>query len=124
MVRTTGETTTTRVFAVLSYPTVTGGDVAAVFARLREPCRHFSIKRISLGPPSPSKLIAVHPTRNPSLSSRNDRQTNRLPRRIPTNSIPRQNSGMGTDLEARVGWWPCYVDDQITPLPHWEPDHK
>ena len=37
----TSETATSRVLAVLSYTTVTGGDVAAVLASLREPCRHF-----------------------------------------------------------------------------------
>ena len=41
VVHTTGETTTSGVLAVLAYTTVTGGDVAAVLASLREPCRHF-----------------------------------------------------------------------------------
>ena len=41
VVLTTSETATSWVFAVLSDTTVTGGDVSAVLASLREPCRHF-----------------------------------------------------------------------------------
>jgi hypothetical protein len=38
---TTSETTTSRMLAVLSDTSVTGGDVAAVLARFREVRRHF-----------------------------------------------------------------------------------
>ena len=41
---TTSETTTTRVFAVLAYTTVSGGDVSAVLASLRKSGRHFLCK--------------------------------------------------------------------------------
>ena len=41
VVLTTSKTTTSGVLAVLAYTTVTGGDVSAVLASLREPCRHF-----------------------------------------------------------------------------------
>lgn len=37
---TTSETATTRMLAVLANTTVTGGDVSAVLASLREPSRH------------------------------------------------------------------------------------
>ena len=41
VVRTTSETTTSGMLAVLAYTSMTGRDVAAVLASLREPCRHF-----------------------------------------------------------------------------------
>ena len=40
MMRTTSETTTSRVLAVLSYTTMTGRDVTAVLAGIREAGRH------------------------------------------------------------------------------------
>lgn len=40
MVGTTSETTTSRVLTVLAYTTMTGGDVTAVFAGVRETGRH------------------------------------------------------------------------------------
>ena len=41
VVLTTGETATTGMLAVLAHPSVTGRDVAAVLASLREPGGHF-----------------------------------------------------------------------------------
>jgi hypothetical protein len=47
VVLTTGKTTTTGVLAVLADTTVTGGDVAAVFASLAEAGGHFLEGRVS-----------------------------------------------------------------------------
>lgn len=43
VVSTTSKTTTSRVLAVFAYTTVTGGDVPAVLASVREAGRHLSM---------------------------------------------------------------------------------
>jgi hypothetical protein len=60
VVLTTSETTTSGMLAVLSYTTVTGGDVAAVLAGLREAGRH-GVCRERNDQNQPQSISTLHP---------------------------------------------------------------
>lgn len=79
VVLTTSETTTSRMLAVLSYTTVTGGNVAAVLAGLGEAGGHGVWRKanrpeISFIVPrqinTPSKSAKTHPAENPTFRAR------------------------------------------------------
>lgn len=63
MVSTTSKTTTSRMLAVLSYTTVTGGYVSTVLASLRQMCRHVFCARDKSQSLFPFRLTSsvVHP---------------------------------------------------------------